>query len=854
MATMIEGISTASADPFASYAADGQTFDEMIDAQGKVRPHWLPFTQRFGAFSIAEQTGRADRLRRLVRENGIAQDLFAEVHTTEEPWKIDLLPLVLSPSEWQLLERAVVQRARLYSAVLDDLYGEQALLKAGHIPHQLALSDPAFLRPLSGSGKGRGRLTFYAADLTRDGAGRWRILDNHAETVAGAGFTLANRIVHSHISSDLFRDSRALRLAPYFNAMHGELLARAGRDDAVIALLTPGAHHEDYFGHAYLARYFNLLLVEGGDLRVVQNRIYMKTLEGLRPIELILRCVASAQSDPLELDPGGYLGPVGFVQAVRANPNVAANGLGTAFVENRGLGVYLPELCQAVLGEELAIPDQPRHWLGDHAVRQHVLANLDKMAIRRAQEGTGRPGQPQDIRLAQELPAEDLDRIRKSIQTDGHRYVAEERSTFATLPSWTPHGLKRQTFSMRLFATLVDGEFQVMPGGISLDLATENGFASYPAGGHSRDVWVTSDADIAPHVSRLRLSLDAPTITRGGTGLRSRIADNLFWLGRYTARADWIMRLLRGALSRLDPDLAAFQHRETVIRALDVLLGKDEGVVSLSRQDAGIEQRARSLLSGRGRSFGIVGTLDNVHRIASLIRDRLSVELWRNLQTFQGSPIWSGQTEPKSLTEALDHLDLGIATLAAFNGMAAENMTRNYGWTFLEIGRRVERALNLSELLKELFGEHQTEAAEAAALTFALEVADSILTYRSRYLFAPALPLVLDLLLVDETNPRSIAFQLAAISEHLDGLPQSPQAAPQTEERRLILNLLTQVKLADVHHLSKPGQNDSRDAFKALFNRLVADLPELSEAITRRYFNLTEDEMKRVYPRLGSRP
>jgi uncharacterized circularly permuted ATP-grasp superfamily protein/uncharacterized alpha-E superfamily protein len=854
MATMIEGISTPNADPFASYAADGQNFDEMIDAQGKVRPHWQPFTQRFGAFSLAEQVERAEKLRRLVRENGIAQDVFAELHTTEEPWKIDLLPFVLSPEEWRFLEKSVIQRARLYAEILDDLYGEQKLLRSGHIPPQLIMSDPNFLRPMSGTGKGRGRLSFYSADLTRDGSGVWRIFDNHAETVAGVGFALANRIVHSHIASDLFRDSRALRLAPYFNAMHGELLARAGRDDAVIALLTPGAHHEDYFGHAYLARYFNLLLVEGGDLRVVQNRIYMKTLEGLKPLELVLRCIASAQSDPLELDPAGFLGPVGFVQAMRANPNVATNGLGTAVVENRGLGPYLGDLCKEVLGEDLAVSDHNRWWLGDPAARQHVSGMLESMAIRRVQEGTGRPGQPQHVLLPAEMSPEALARLRHDIAVSGYEYVAEERSAFATLPSWTPTGLKPQSFSLRLFVSLVDGEYQVMPGGIALSLTTDKGFPLYEPEGRARDVWVTSDADIAPHVSRMRLSLEAPTITRGGTGLRSRIADNLFWLGRYTERADWIMRLLRGALSRLDPDLAAFQHRDIVIKALDVLLAKDEGLVSLPRQDGGIEQRARSLISGRGRIYGLVDTLDSVHRVASLIRDRLSVELWRNLQHFQGSPIWRGQAEPQSLTEALDLLDQGIATMAAFNGLAAENMTRNYAWNFLEIGRRMERAFNLSELLEALFSDRQDEAAEAAGLTFALEVADSILTYRSRYLFAPVLPLVLDLLLVDETNPRSIAFQLAAISEHFDGLPQSPQAAPQTEERRLILNLLTQVKLADVHHLSKAGPDDSRDAFKALFNKLVADLPELSEAITRRYFNLTEDEMKRVYPRLGPRP
>ncbi len=854
MMTMIEGISTPSEDPFVSYAADGARFDEMIDRQGRLRPHWMPFAREFGSFSRAEQIGRSEKLRRLVRENGIAQDIFAEAHSTDERWKIDLIPLIISPSEWQSLERAMVQRARLFSGILNDLYGGQVLLREGHIPPQLILGDPAFLRALSGTAEGRGRLAYYAADLTRDADGRWRVLDSHAETVAGAGFALANRIVHSHVTSDLFRESNALRLAPYFNAMHGELLARAGRNDASIALLTPGASHEDYFGHAYLARYFSLLLVEGGDLRVVGNRIYMKTLEGLRPIDLILRCVAGAMADPLELDPAGYLGPVGFVQALRTNPDLATNGLGTALAENRGLGPYLPGLCRELLSEELAVPDHARSWLGDGAARQQAFANLDKLAIRPVQEGTGRPGRPQRVILPAELPPAELNRLKREIEIHDHRYLAEEKSNFASLPSWTPEGLKPRSFALRLYATLVDGEYQVMPGGVAMELDTANGIAVYDGQGRSRDVWVLSDADIAPYVSRLRLSLDAPKISRGGTGLRSRIADNLFWLGRYAERADWIMRFLRGALSRLDPDTAALQHRDMLIKALDLLLAKDEGVVALPRQDGAIEQRARALMSGRGRRYGLVETLGDIHRVAALIRDRLSVELWRNLQAFQTSPVWCGDTEPQSLAEALDYLDQGITTLAAFNGMAAENMTRNYGWTFLEIGRRLERAANLSELLNALFRNRQDDAAEAAGLTFALEVADSILTYRSRYLFAPALPLVLDLLLADETNPRSVAFQLAAVSEHLDDLPQSPQDVPQSEERKLILDLLTRVRLADVHELSKAGASDGREAFKALFALLAKELPELSEAITRRYFSLTEDEMKRVQPRLGSRP
>lgn len=854
MITMTEGIDTHSGDPFANYAASASRFDEMLDENGRIRDHWKSFLERFRSFSPEEQARRSEKLRRLVRENGIAHDLFSEAHSTDEPWQIDLIPLIISPKEWQFLEQAVNQRARLSAAILEDLYGSQTILQNGHIPPQLILDDATFLRPMSGSEPGRGRLAFYAADFVRDACGNWRIIDTHTETIAGIGFALANRLVQSRVSGDLFLDTNTLRLAHYFNAMNGELLIRAGRDDAPMALLTPGAHHEDYFSHAFLARYLNLLLVEGADLRVVGNRLFMKTLEGLRPIDLILRCVASEQSDPLQLDPGGFMGPAGLVQAVRANPDLLINGLGTAILENRGLGPHLPSLCQVLLGETLSIEDQPRHWLGTELARQHLFDNLDQFAIRPVQEGTGRPGRLQNIVFPSQLSEKERDEFLQSLTLKGFRYVAEAPSTFATAPSWTPDGITQQSCAMRLFAALVDGEYRVMPGGIALPLDTSAGFGLYASAGHSRDIWVSSDADATSYPSRLRTSLEAPKISRGGSGLRSRIADNLFWLGRYAERADWIMRLLRGALNRLDPDVAAFQNRETIIQALDILLAKDEQLVAIQQKEAAIEQRARALMSGRGRNYGLVQTLGNFYRVAGLIRDRLSVELWHTLQIFQTSPIWTGDAEPQSLTEALDYLDDGISTLAAFNGMVAENMTRNYGWTFLEIGRRSERALNLSELMAILFGKRQDEATEAASLTFAIEVADSILTYRSRYLFAPVLPLVLDLLLVDETNPRSIGFQLGAISDHLDDLPKSPQELPKSEERKLILNMQTRVRLSDVYDLSKADHNGQRQEFNALFSQLVTELPELSEAITRRYFSLTEDEVTRIHPSFGTRP
>jgi uncharacterized circularly permuted ATP-grasp superfamily protein/uncharacterized alpha-E superfamily protein len=856
MTIKTEGVE-ASRDPAAGYAPIAGDYDEMVDPQGGVRPHWQPFIDSFRHFDPAEQRDRANRLRRQVRENGIAQDLFSNGAALDEPWKIDLVPLIFSASEWRWLEAALIQRARLYGAILDDIYGRQDLLRSGRIPAGLVLGDKSFLRPLVGTEAGRGRLTFYAADIARGLDGNWRVIDSHAETVAGSGFALANRIVHSHVMGDVFSHSNALRLAPFFDMLQGELLARAGRDDASIALLTPGPHHEDYFGHAYLARYLSLQLVEGGDLRVVGNNLYIKALEGLKPLDLVLRCVEGLRSDPLELDPNSIFGPPAFVQALRKHPNLSANALGTGLAENRGFGPYLAGLAQELLGEDLSLLDPQRWWLGEANARQHVFADPGEMTIRLAQEGTGRPGRAQRGIALKDLSPADLGDLRTDIELNGQDYVAEERVAFSTVPSWTPEGLRAKPFAVRLYVTLVSGEYRVMPGGIALDVGPDRGVALHSPAGHSRDVWVLSDKQLPPHSSRLRGHLDTPAITRGGAGLRSRIADNLFWLGRYAERADWTMRLMRGALSRLEPDAMATQHREIVVKALDVLLAKDEGVISLSRDESSprtVEAMVLTLMTGRGRNYGLSNTLERVHHVSSLIRDRLSVELWRTLQNFQSSPFWPGQTLPSGPGELLDCLNEGIASLAAFNGMAAENMTRTYAWTFMEIGRRLERARNLSELLLALFQEAGEESAQSSALLLALEVADSTLTYRSRYLFAPLLPLVLDTLLVDETNPRSVGFQLHSISEHFDALPRDPQAIQQPGERKIVLELATGVRIADVYALAQPEPDGTRPALKALFTQLSTELPKLSEAITRRYFNLTEDQVKRVNTLLGPRP
>ncbi len=445
MTNTAPSVVSSEADLLRAYqTTGGLAYDEMLDANGRVRPHWDALLAGLGGLSERERILRAARLDRRVRETGIAYDIFADPTKSSQRWQLDLVPIVFSHAEWRWLEAALVQRARLFDAILTDLYGEQQLMREGLVPAELVYSDGAYLRPCQGIVPNAGGLHFYAADLARDSSGQWRVIDSHTETLAGVGFALANRVVHTHVAGDLFKLCNSVRMAAYFRGVQSALTALCGRENARIALLSPGPHHEDYFSHAYLARYLGYLLVEGTDLRMKGSQVYLKTLEGLKQVDLIVRCAEGRAVDPLELDPGGFDGPAGLLRACRRSPRTVVNAAGSAVVQNRGLGPYLPRLAQHLLGEDLILPDAPRKWLGDQAAREHVLDNLDGLVIRTAQEGTGRPGQAALGHDARGLGEAERELLKREIGLYGARLVAEEKIGFSTAPVYGPAGARAE--------------------------------------------------------------------------------------------------------------------------------------------------------------------------------------------------------------------------------------------------------------------------------------------------------------------------------------------------------------------------------------------------------------------------
>ena len=819
--------------------------DEMIAADGSIRPHWAAFLDGLAAMSDGELAKRWRLAERMLHENGLTYTADSATHA-DRPWDLDFMPVLIGADEWSMLEQGLIQRARLLNAILADLYGPQTLLRDGHLPAAVVLGNPQFLRPCHGFRPRDGLyLHTYAADLGRGPDGLWWVLADRTQAPSGLGFALENRVILSRCLPEMFRDLRVCRLANYFLSMHHGLVAATSRENPRVVLLSSGPETEGYFAQAYLARYLGYTLVEGGDLTVRDNRVFLKSVDGLKPVDLILRRMDADDCDPLELRADSRLGVAGLTRAARSGNVVVANALGSGLAETKAILPFLQPLCRRLFCEDLRLPNTPTWWCGDEQVRDYVLDNLDRLSINSAFKRRSLLSQTTSAVLGASLSEPERLAIIDRLATRGHEYVGQELVSLSTTPAWTRDGLRPWPMTLRVFlAATGDGGYAVMPGGLTRVSASRDPRAiALHRGDSTKDTWVLSDKPVNSF-TLLRSPLSYVKPKRTGKDLPSRAADNLFWLGRYAERSEDIMRVLRSVVRRLTDDASPVDNIAAMQRVLRVLLPKSELPPPDPCRDASatetLEKQLALLMFDADLPFGLQETLGHLHRTAGLVRDRLSVDAWRTLSRLHTAAITfthyvGPPAHPLELSEVMEMLDDSIRTLAAFSGMEMENMTRNHGWRFLGMGRRLERTQYLIDLLRSLLT--RGNPTEDGSLILLLELADSTMTYRSRYLTTPMLPPVIDLLLLDETNPRSVAFQFAALIDHVDRLPRDADVDVRTPEQRLVLSLLTRVRLAEIAPLCDEDGEGRRGALAALLDAVAAGLPQLSEVITRDYFS-----------------
>jgi uncharacterized circularly permuted ATP-grasp superfamily protein/uncharacterized alpha-E superfamily protein len=814
-------------------------FDELRDEEGLIRPHWHSFAKTLSGLSPEEFARRRASAGAMVRDNGVTYNVYDETAGQTRPWQLDIVPFILSAADWRDIEAAVIQRALLADALLADIYGEQRLIAEGHVPPHLIYGHPQFLRPLHGTSPSGGvHVHLYSADLARAPDGSWRVMSSRADAPSGLGYALENRLVVSQTFPDSFGDMRVARLASFFNAYRENILSlgQSRRDRAV--LLTPGPYNESYFEHVYLAHYLGLTLVEGDDLVVRDAQVFLKTLTGLERVAAIFRRVDSDFCDPLEFRGDSALGVPGLVEVARAGGVVLANALGGGVIESPALDAYLPAVSQALLGEELKFPDIATIWCGTEWGRKAALARLSTGVLRGAFDARPLFSRGSTAQLGSEMSADERSLVEARIATRGETLVVQDIAPLGVAPVYDGGAFGARPVSLRVFATWTPQGYMVMPGGLTRVAADETvGALSMQSGASSKDAWVLSEAPV-DKFSLLSNQGRSVEIKRHGESAPSRAMDNLFWLGRYAERTESLVRILRAVTARLGdaPEAALELNRKLLVPFAE----SAETPAALDKiiDEAALAGELQTLIYGRRRNRGLQRLLSRVETTAWSVRDRLSADTWRTIHALTNKD-WAekdglpDEGQSFNAPDARFYLDSLVRRAAALSGLSAENMTRGPNWLFMDLGRRIERASHLAWLVRQTV--YAADAQENDHIRTVLEIADSAMTYRSRYLGVFQIVPFVDLLLLDDANPRSAAFQLATIENHLRELPRITLAqrsdlpgAIASEIRKIVANAHP-ARLSVCEHGERASLGELTDTIRA-------DMGMLSDALADAYF------------------
>ena len=761
------------------------------------------------------------------------------IHT----WDLDPIPFVIEASEWSSIYAGMQQRMQVLELLLQDVYGDQRLLASGVLPRELIYACPAYLRPakrLPGSTRIR-KLYLYAAQIARSHAGNWQVIADRTQGPSGCGHAVENRIAMSRILSEDFQKMQVQRLAGFFSALRQSLQdATSIREkNARTALLSPGVQSQTHFEDAYLARYLGYTLTQTTDLTVRGGAVYLKTLGGLVRIDSILRRLPDTMCDPLEIDSSSSEGIPGLAQAERENKVLLANGLGTGWTESPAVTAILPRLCKFLLNQELMLPNMPMWWCGEPDSMEYVIANMESLFLR---DSFVRHSANQTN--GAHLSSSQQEMIEADIRKTPWRYVATSMPEFGRTPAWVNNRIVAWPSVIRLFGCATKNKLEIMPGGVArVADSAEKLDETLVCGSMSKDVWVLNNGPVKP-TTLLSSGKQNVELRRTGMDLPSRVAEHMFWLGRFAERMEFMAKHARYCSSQLTSEVTSdsLPSQWQVVRTLcesSKLSSEPPRDETVALHE--MRQTVLRFVFDQNQSDGLANAANRIIRNAETIRDRLSLDSWQILSRLDYSSLapWPGQRE--RMGEALSILNQMIGHLSAFAGLASESMTRGPGWLFLDLGRRIDRAQNLLRLIELLLVPYAKNSRQL--LEALLDICDSSMTYRYRYLMSYEIGPVLDLLVVDPSNPRGLAFQFIQILQHLDALPAADKAEV-ARYRKKITECRGNLRLFDAEALGEDIVKDEsgkeeRVILRSRLSEFSLHLHDLGNYISRRFLTHT---------------
>ncbi|SEP00016.1 circularly permuted type 2 ATP-grasp protein [Aquisalimonas asiatica] len=803
--------------------------DEMVDGSGQVTDTWRYLADALDALGPDALRQRREQVRRMLRERGVTYNVYSDPHGLQRTWDLDPVPVLLDSTEWGRVEHGLQQRAELLNRILQDLYGEQELLTRGLLPPELVHGHDGFLRPCHPYRTDLAHpLTLYAADLARGPDGTVRVIGDRTQSPSGAGYALENRVVMARALPSLFRESHVHHLALFFQNLRATLAGLApdrDTDDPHVVVLTPGPLNETYFEHAFLASYLGYTLVEGGDLTVRDGRVWLRSMGRLEPVDVILRRLDDDYCDALELRPDSLLGVPGLTEVARRGRVAIANPLGSGILENPALNAFLPAIAQHLLGQELALPGLPTWWCGDSESREHVLSRLDSLVVkpidRRSGEPTIFPGT---------LDAAGRDALIARIRQAPHRYVGQEQGRFSSVPTLGEPGLEPRLAVLRTFLVGRPDGYTVMPGGLTRVAGhPHDASVSNQAGGLSKDTWVIASEPVR------EAALLTPEVTEDGpidrsAALPPAATENLFWMARYAERAEQSLRLLR-TIRRLR---AGGATADACQRQLIAGLGAISGQAVDARQGDGDDSALIALLQDDSRTGTVAFNFNAMMAASHAVRDRLAPDTWRVIGTIRRH--LAELPSPLPVDDLPTVLDTFITLLAALRGLQEDTMVHSRSWSFLETGRCLERGLLTSAFLRAVLVTPLGARDEPRLLDAVLEHLESLNAYHREHHRQPRPGTVLELVLLSESNPRAVGFQLARLEARLASLPGAGAPDRLTAHQRPVLEARTSLRLSDPETLLQ-GDGTRRDALDALLRQTSARLDHAARTLASVYFS-----------------
>jgi uncharacterized circularly permuted ATP-grasp superfamily protein/uncharacterized alpha-E superfamily protein len=772
--------------------APSNVYDEFFEA-GAPRAH----QRRLHEFLTGSSKSEIERLNTAVRQriasHEVTFNILGAPNGSDRPWRLDPLPLVIARDRWDVLARGLRQRAKVLSEMYADFYGQRRLLSEGIVPPQLVLGNPEFARACCGwEPRGGHTIHLYACDVGCNPSGKFEVYSDRAAAPAGAGYALENRLALGSVLSRLFNEYGVHRLRRFFASIDEcvHSLVHPSQRDARVVLLSPGLSDESAFEHAYLTRYLGYELAEGRDLTVRDREVYLKTLSGLKRVHVIFRRTHDRWCDAVHLREDSTLGVPGLVEAAAAGNVALVNPLGVAAVEAPALKAYLDKVCRFFLGEGLELPSVPSWWCGEEASLSYARSHMDELVFKPSMvERTGPLIKPAL------LSAEDRADFIERLESNPGQFVAEQWPGLSVSPVLEGGRFSYGRVAIRAFLCRRGDDYQVMPGGMGRTNAPPDGlFLTGEEEGLSKDVWIPSGTQMTnrppPAMPEGRIEL-----RRGGLDLPSRLIDDLYWLGRYIERGDLTARLLRCAFERVGSE-AADDAPLALDRIVDALQAVD--IVPKSSRSTDIDSVLSNALGDPNHASSLRGLLQSMHALSQRTRGRLSRDAWQTLHEM--AALFNDAAHPMAL-DPVAQLDRFLILLSAIRGTTIDNMVRSHAWTFLDMGRRVERGTMTLAVLRAMMA----KGAARVHMEVLLEVADSLLTYRARYLSQLQVAPVVDLLLTDDSNPRSVVFQATELVRHVSQLPRLDDVIRNHAERRAIALQSNLMTLDVVRACSGPG-------------------------------------------------